>query len=111
MKTWNNEKFRLSNHKEGDAHSDILDNIEVGDEWIDGGGTLYICTYVSRKEDGEFESYDEAYQFGADHYTKDGQPFEANQLKRNYHKCDKRFLNVMAACKSVLSNKDQQRKY
>ena len=54
MKTWNNEKFRLSNHKEGDAHSDILDNIEVGDEWIDGGGTLHICIWVDRKEDGEY---------------------------------------------------------
>ena len=53
MKTWNNEKFRLSNYKEGHCHSEILNNIKVGDEWIDGGGTLYICTYVSRKEDGE----------------------------------------------------------
>ena len=53
MKTWNNEQFRLSNHKEGHCHSEILNNIEVGDEWIDGCGTLYICTFVSRKEDGE----------------------------------------------------------
>ena len=54
MKTWNNEKFRLSNHKEGDAHSDILENIEVGDEWIDGGGTLYICIYVNREQKNEW---------------------------------------------------------
>ena len=57
MKTWNNEKFRLSNHKEGDAHSDILDSIKVGDEWIDGGGVLHICTGVSRKENGDAHEF------------------------------------------------------
>ena len=54
MKTYNNEKFRLSNHKEGHCHTDILNNIEVGDEWIDGGGTLYICVWVDRKENGKY---------------------------------------------------------
>ena len=53
MTTYNNEKFRLSNHKEGHGHSDILDIIEVGDEWIDGGGSLYICVSVDREEDGK----------------------------------------------------------
>ena len=54
MKTWNNEKFRLSNHKEGHCHTEILNNIEVGDEWIDGGGTLWICVGVIREEDGKW---------------------------------------------------------
>ena len=54
MKTWNNEKFRLSNHKEGHSHSEILDNIKVGDEWIDGGGILHICTWVDREEEGQY---------------------------------------------------------
>ena len=51
MKTWNNEKFRLSNHKEGHCHSEILENIKEGDEWIDGGGTLHICVWVNRDKD------------------------------------------------------------
>ena len=54
MKTWNNEKFRLSNHKEGHCHFEILENIKEGDEWIDGSGVLHICVFTSRKEDGEF---------------------------------------------------------
>ena len=53
MKTYNNEKYRLSNGKEGHCHSEILNNIEVGDEWIDGGGTLHICTFVNKDDDGE----------------------------------------------------------
>ena len=56
MKTWNNEQFRLSNHKEGHCHSEILNNIEVGDEWIDGGGILHICTWVNREGNGEMVS-------------------------------------------------------
>lgn len=53
MKTYNNEKFRLSvqglsNHKGGHSHTYILNNIKVGDEWIDGLGTLHICTFVKR---------------------------------------------------------------
>ena len=54
MKTWNNERFRLSDYKEGHCHSEILNNIKVGDEWIDGGGTLYICISVNRKEDNKY---------------------------------------------------------
>ena len=44
----------MTNYKEGDSHHDILDNIKVGDEWIDGGGTLHICIYVDRKEEGKY---------------------------------------------------------
>ena len=51
MVTYNNEKFRLSNGKEGHCHYHILNNIEKGDKWIDGLGTLHICTFVTREED------------------------------------------------------------
>ena len=64
----------------------LLDNdIAEKEDW-NGAFWSLADELRNRKEDGEFESYDEAYQFGADHYTKDGQPFEANQLKNNYHK-------------------------
>ncbi|MDC0145662.1 hypothetical protein OAI93_03615, partial [bacterium] len=64
----------------------LLDNdITEKEDW-NGAFWSLADELRNRKEDGEFESYDEAYQFGADHYTKDGHPFEANQLKRNYHK-------------------------
>ena len=52
MKTWNNEKFRLSNYKEGHSHSEILENIKEGDEWINGSGVLYICVWVIRDKKG-----------------------------------------------------------
>jgi hypothetical protein len=54
MRTWNNEKYGLSNGKEGRGHQYILENIKVGDEWIDGHGCLWICVYVLREEHGKW---------------------------------------------------------
>ena len=54
MKIFNNLRFRLSNHRKGDCHTHILNNIKKGDKWIDGCGTLHICTFVDRKEDGHW---------------------------------------------------------
>ena len=52
-------------------------SLEAEIEW----GLQFYKTSLFEALPRVFESYDEAYQFGADHYTKDGHPFEANQLK------------------------------
>ena len=39
-----------------------------------------------RKDDGEFDTYVEAYEWGEKHYTHKGNPIEAHKLQRAYHK-------------------------
>jgi len=42
-KIWDNELFRLTNNRRGDCHSEIMDNIKVGDKHINGVGEEFIC--------------------------------------------------------------------
>ena len=39
-----------------------------------------------RKNEGEFETYKEAYMYGEKHYTVNGQPITVAQLENNYYK-------------------------
>lgn len=51
MRTWNNELFRISNHKQGDSYSDICDNAKEGDIWISGLGTKGVITATFSDKD------------------------------------------------------------
>jgi hypothetical protein len=42
-KLWDNELFRLTDNVRGDCHSEIMDNIAVGDTHINGVGQEFIC--------------------------------------------------------------------
>jgi hypothetical protein len=42
-KIWDNELFKLTDHRRGDCHSEILDNIVEGDIHINAMGTEYTC--------------------------------------------------------------------
>jgi hypothetical protein len=51
VRIWNNELFRLSDHKEGDSYHDICDNAKEGDIWISGLGLRgVIITTFSDKD-------------------------------------------------------------
>ena len=39
-----------------------------------------------RKDEGEFETYKEAYMYGEKHYTVNGQPITVAQLENNFYK-------------------------
>ena len=51
-KIWDNELFRLTDHVRGDGHSDIMDNIAVGDTYFNGVGHEFICihTHVTKAD-------------------------------------------------------------
>ena len=69
-----------------DETKSLLDNdISEKEDW-NGAFWSLADELRSRKADGEFQSYEEAYQFGSEHYTKEGNEVTPLQLKRNYHK-------------------------
>tara|TARA_R110000803_G_scaffold197105_1_gene260563 strand:+ start:348 stop:683 length:336 start_codon:yes stop_codon:yes gene_type:complete len=47
-KIWDNELFRLTDNRRGDCHSEIMDNIKVGDKHINGVGQEFICIRTSQ---------------------------------------------------------------
>jgi|TARA_R110000744_G_scaffold26851_1_gene65900 hypothetical protein len=51
-KIWDNELFRLTDNRRGDCHSEIMDNIKVGDKHINGVGHEFVCirTHVTKED-------------------------------------------------------------
>lgn len=79
MKTWNNTRQQLpnGNYTVTDWWDDILDNVEEGDEVINGGNVLYICTRVRK------HPYKKQNDFVWLHYAK------KDRTPHNGHKAEK----------------------
>ena len=81
-------EITLSENEEDAIENLIRD--EPDDEKFDWDKSIYkLAEHLrKRKEKREFDTYKEAYQYGAKYYTVNGKPVTVKQLENNYYKAN-----------------------